>query len=225
MAKIKNRSLDENMVAELVARGIAGDTFRRLDNEKKGRIYSTAVHLFGKYGYDGLSVDEFCREASISKGSFFQYFPSKSHLLECSILIFEAYLNDWVSNIRSEENTVLARDRIRYLTQAMIVNLRFFPSEESFYLFVTQALDHSAIMLEGIDLERPFRNYVKDIILRGEETGEIRGDIDIEITSQICTLVISAFIKKHYHDHTVPRRALQDNLVSILFDGISGGEY
>lgn len=212
--------LDENLIAELAGRGIILDTFRRLPGAKKERVYRTAVELFGQYGYDGLSVDQLCAQAGISKGSFFQYFPSKSHLLEFTVLVFDGYLESVVEELRSNETAVLARDRLRYLYQALVVNSRLFAAEERFYLFLTQAVDHSAIALKGIDLERHFFSYVTDIIDRGVQTGEIRGDFDVALTGQLCSLVIGALVTRHYSGDRLPHRHMEEYLVSFLFDGI-----
>jgi len=171
--------LDENVIASLVERKVVSDTFRRLTPEKKNQIYRAAIRLFGKYGYDGLAVDEICRQAGISKGSFFQYFPSKSHLLEFAVLIFDDYLARMLEEIRNQEKVVLARDRLLYLYNSVAVNTRLFEDEQAFYLFMTNAVRHAAITVEGVDLERHFQDYINEIIERGEQTGEIRGDFDI----------------------------------------------
>lgn len=212
--------LDENLIAELVDNGIVLDTFRRLPSGKKERIYRTAVELFGEYGYDGLSVDRLCDQAGISKGSFFQYFPSKSHLLEFTVLIFDDYLESVVDELRSNETAVLARDRLRYLYEALVINSRLYAAEERFYLFVTRAVDHSAIALRGIDLERHFYSYVTDIIDRGVQTGEIRGDFDVALTGQLCSLVVGALVTRFYAGARQPHRHMEEYLVSFLFDGI-----
>ena len=210
--------LDENIIVELVRREMITDTFRRLSPEKKNLIYRTAVRLFGKYGYDGLAVDQLCREAGISKGSFFQYFPSKSHLLEFTILVFDDYLTRWMDELRKNEHAVLVRERLLYLYNALIA--KPFKNEEMFYLFVTNAMNHSGVELEGINLERHFNSYITEIINRGEETGEIRGDLEVEITSHLTSLIISALVERQYSGSQVPSRQLGDYLISFLFDGI-----
>ena len=212
--------LNENLISDLAANGTIGETFRRLTSDKKSRVYRTALRLFAEFGYDGLSVDQLCREAGISKGSFFQYFPSKSHLLEFTVLMFDDYLGRWVQALRQTETAALARDRIRYLCNALIVNSRLYRDEEQFYLFVTRALHHSAVALEGVDLERHFNDYVTDIVLRGEQTGEIRSDADAELTAHLVGLVVSALVKRGYADHSVRPQQMADYLISFLFDGI-----
>ncbi len=212
--------LDENVVAQLVKRKVASDTFRRLAPEKKELVYRAALRLFGEYGYDGLSVEQLCKEASISKGSFFQYFPSKSHLLEFALLVFDDYLAKWVAEVRRNEKAVLARDRLKYLYDALVVNTKFFSAEKSFYLFATSAIDHSAVAIEGIDLERHFHQHIAEIIERGEKTGEIRGDFDVEQTGYLVSIIMQALVSRHFSATRRPRLQTGAYLVSFLFDGI-----
>ncbi len=212
--------LDENVIADLVGRKVVSDTFRRLTPEKKELVYRASIRLFGKYGFDGLPVDRICREAGISKGSFFQYFLSKSHLLEFSILILDDYLEKWVAEMRRQENVALARDRLLYVYQSLVVNAKLHPHEQRFYLFVTHALDHAGVVLEGIDLERHFRRYIREIAARAVDTGEIRGDFEVELTEYLVSSIIEALVRRQFSGKRMPRLQTQEYLVSFLFDGI-----
>lgn len=212
--------LDENVVVELVERKVIADTFRRLAPEKKYQVYRAATELFGKYGYDGLSVNRICREAGISKGSFFQYFESKSHLLEFTVLIFDDYLAKWVADLRRTETVALARNRLAYLYDALVVNAKLHASEQQFFLFVTHGLDHAGVVLEGIDLERHFRAYVGEIVTRGVETGEIRGDVEVDLTGHLVSMLIESLLRRQFSGRFLPRRRTEEYLISFLFDGI-----
>jgi TetR/AcrR family transcriptional regulator len=214
--------IDENIVAQLVRRRVVADTFRRLPPEKKERIYTTAIRLFGIYGYDGLPVDRLCKEAGISKGSFFQYFPSKSHLLEFAILVFDDYFRRWVGDIRKAETAVLARDRLLHLYHAAVVNAKLYPAERVFYLFVTNATAHAAVAVEGIDLERHIAEYVREIITRGEQTGEIRGDIDVSMTAHLVSILLGELVGGEPKGKPTSGRPSGEALISFLFDGIKG---
>ena len=213
-------SLDENLVAELVRRGVVTDTFRRLSPDKKSRIYRIAIKLFGEYGHDGLAIDQLCDEARISKGSFFQYFPSKTHLLEFVILVFDDYLGKWVAEIRGSEKAALAREKLLYFYQALVVNSKLFKDEEKFFLFITSAMNHSAVALEGIDPQRHIFEYVNEIIERGVQTGEIRGDFEVELTGYLVSLVMEGLVRRQFTSARPHRRETEGYLVSFLFDGI-----
>lgn len=212
--------LDENVLVDLVEKGIVEDTFRRLKPAKRERIYRTSLRLFGEYGFDGWSIDRLCDEAEISKGSFFQYFPSKTHLLEFVVLIFDSYLARAVEEIKAHESTVLAKDRLLYLYDTLVVNTRLHDDEQRFYLFVTSGVLHTGVVLEGIDLSNHFRDYVVEIIERGVVTGEIRSDFDAELTGMLVSALIGGLVERRYTGGT-ERRQVNEYLATFLFDGIS----
>jgi AcrR family transcriptional regulator len=212
--------IDENLVVQLVRRKVVTDRFRRLPPEKKDLIYRAAIRLFGTYGYDGLPVDRLCTEAGISKGSFFQYFPSKSHLLEFAVLAFDDFLTTWLAEIRRQESAVLARDRLRHLYHAVVVNAKLFPAEKTFYLFITNASPHTGVQIEGIALERHFHKYVQEIIERGGQTGEIRRDVDPAVTGVLVSLVFGALVGRAYAGTRERRPLSSDYVLSMMFDGV-----
>ncbi|MDH4158096.1 MAG: TetR/AcrR family transcriptional regulator [candidate division Zixibacteria bacterium] len=212
--------LDENLIARLVQRGVATETFRRLTPDKKERLYHTTIELFGEYGYDGLSVDRICRLAGISKGSFFQYFASKSHLLEFDLLVLDERLGRWVGSIKVAEKAALARDRLVGLYRSVATQTELLPGEQKFYLFVTDAVAHAGIELEGIDPARHFHDCVTEIIRRGVQTGEVRGDLDAESTAYLVSLVIDGLIRAKYSQREIAHPDLKDRLASLLFDGL-----
>ena len=214
------QKFDENVLVELVEQGIVADTFRRLKPDKRERIYRTALRLFGEYGFDGWPIDRLCAEAGISKGSFFQYVPSKTHLLELVVLLFDNYLARAVDEIKMHESAVRAKDRLLYLYDTLVVNTRLHVDEQRFYLFVTSGVLHTGVVLEGIDLSRHFREYVHDIVERGVVTGEIRSDYDVLLTGHLVSALISGLVERRYTGSTSERRQIGEYLVTFLFDGI-----
>lgn len=61
--------------------------FFELENEKKKKIMDTGIAEFAKYGYADSSTNRIVKEAGISKGSLFKYFPNKEefyfYILDC----------------------------------------------------------------------------------------------------------------------------------------------
>ncbi|MGH8014736.1 MAG: TetR/AcrR family transcriptional regulator, partial [Candidatus Zixiibacteriota bacterium] len=190
--------LDENIVNEMVRRKIVSDTFRRLNSVKKEKLYLGGLLLFGKYGYDGLSVDKFCVHTRISKGSFFQYFPSKAHLLEFILLLFDKRLMMFIQQIKQGDPKILAKDRIGGLILALTSRGRLDVTEKIFYHFASNALYHSAVTVEGINIPRHLNNYVNDIIKRGIETGEVRGDYSPTVTGAIVATALNAVLTHYF---------------------------
>jgi AcrR family transcriptional regulator len=57
-------------------------TWRQKQAERlKDLIYNTALELFRERGYESTSVDRITARAGVAKGTFFNHFPSKDHVL------------------------------------------------------------------------------------------------------------------------------------------------
>lgn len=212
--------IDENTVAGLVKRGVVTDTFRRLKPEKKARIYAVAIDLFGRYGYDGLPVDRFCRDAGISKGSFFQYFPSKSHLLEMALLLFDQFVSEWIIELAISERSSLFKERLSHLFRALTTESTWAKSEWQFFQFADRGLAHSAVVVRGMDISRQVTEHISWIINRAAETAEIRTDLEPDIISAFVAASIGRLVAD-FHRST-PESAINIDrfLDTLLYDGI-----
>jgi AcrR family transcriptional regulator len=54
---------------------------RRPRPEVSDRLYRTALRRFRKHGFEETAVSSVTREADVAKGTFFNHFPTKEHLL------------------------------------------------------------------------------------------------------------------------------------------------
>ena len=52
----------------------------RQDNTSKQKLLETAMQLIWVSSYGSVGVDDICKRAGVSKGSFYHFFPSKSEL-------------------------------------------------------------------------------------------------------------------------------------------------
>lgn len=69
-------------------------TFLHLPEEKRNRIYQCALKEFAEHPYEKSSINRIIAEASISKGSFYQYFDNKGDLYSyCIVRLYEIVLN------------------------------------------------------------------------------------------------------------------------------------
>jgi AcrR family transcriptional regulator len=50
--------------------------------ELRAAIYAAAIAMFRKRGYNAASVDEIVAAAGVAKGTFFNFFPTKAHVLK-----------------------------------------------------------------------------------------------------------------------------------------------
>ena len=50
------------------------------------RILDSAVHLFSKHGYEGVTLDDLMRGAQLTRGAFYAHFDSKRKVYVEAIL-------------------------------------------------------------------------------------------------------------------------------------------
>lgn len=73
-------------------------TFYNLADDKKQRITDAIIKELDEYSYDDISINRIVKNASISRGSFYQYFDDKSDLLK---VILEGFSDELTENYKS----------------------------------------------------------------------------------------------------------------------------
>lgn len=86
---------------------------RMATDERRAQLIELALRLFSTRGFDDISIDEIAREAGISKGLLYHYFPSKKaffvaavevaaiRLLEATRTAAERDLGDPIGSLRA----------------------------------------------------------------------------------------------------------------------------
>ena len=92
-------------------------TWERLPEARRAAVREAAEAEFAARGYGHASLNTICREAGISKGSLFQYFPDKAdlyvHLAELACLRIRAVVEaeaaglDWEHDFRGSLDALL----------------------------------------------------------------------------------------------------------------------
>src|ERR1700681_4481686 len=59
----------------------APDRRQRRSSQTRERLFRAALDLFAKHGFADTTVEDITNAADVGKGTFFNYFPSKDHIL------------------------------------------------------------------------------------------------------------------------------------------------
>src|SRR6202158_2858317 len=76
------------------------DRRQRRSTELRTRLFRAALDLFAKQGFAETTVEDITSAADVGKGTFFNYFPSKDHLLIAFSDMQLGKLQDAVDNMR-----------------------------------------------------------------------------------------------------------------------------
>jgi len=196
----------------------SSDTRRSLTpkgKETRERIFSAAITLINRDGFDAVSLQEICTAAGVSVGSFYHHFRSKHDLLV-------AYVRE-----ESDEIAILyagltgsARERIRRTVHT------FF----SFYLVKGPAFVsafYAAILATRGELFLPrdfsLFSVLETALQEGKDGGEFRADLPIEVMqSLIVGLIWEITIRWTMKRETVGLLMEANRSVDVLLDLFAG---
>ncbi len=170
--------IDENLVVELERRGIVTATFRKLSPAKKAAVYGAALSELAQAVFEKASLDRIAGAAGISKGSLIQYFRHKEGLFQ---FVAEVYLSEYrvfLEDYFARENAVRSIDRIR---QFILGHLEYWEKGRGQFRFhLKLAYENDSGLTKAIlsKIREMRLEYLKTIVRRGVETGQIRKDLE-----------------------------------------------
>ena len=115
--------------------GQASKTFINLSEDKQRAILRSAVSEFARLGYQKASLNSIVRDASIAKGSLYQYFQNKEALFS---YIFEQFLQLVKKTVLDAESRN-SKDFFSRISQVLWAGIHFvdqFPDYFQVYLKV-----------------------------------------------------------------------------------------
>ena len=85
------------------------DLFSRIPEEKRNRIYDSAISEFASFGFVNANTNKIARNAGISVGSLFQYFVNKEDLFLTTVKYCAAILKKALEEILTDEEDILIK--------------------------------------------------------------------------------------------------------------------
>lgn len=148
------------------------DRRKRRSNETRERLFRSALQLFAEKGFAETTVEDITEAADVGKGTFFNYFPSKDHILLAFGEMQLGKLEAMIASARASGEPM--RQFLRSLgvrmTQEPVRNPAVIRALLQGYLSTTPV--RSAMM----DLQRRVQALHTEMIQHGQERGEIRDD-------------------------------------------------
>ncbi len=144
-----------------------------MKNPKRQQIVDTARNLFWKYGFRRVSIEEICREAHVSKMTFYKYFKNKDELVRNIIdLITGIAMNKYreimdsdISFIQKVEKSIQLK-----MESSNDMSREFF---DDFHRNASPVLREHFNKLVQSNLETIQKDYIK-----AQKKGDIRPDIN-----------------------------------------------
>lgn len=186
------------------------------NNSKREIIIVQAAKLFKEKGYKAASMRELATAVGVEAASLYNHINSKNDLLNAICMNVANRYTSNIDNIENETSTVIYKFEkiLRFHVKEMVVNY-----EE---VYVT---DHDWRNMEEPhlssyrEMRRNYRKRFAAIVQRGIDEKEIK-PIDANTIVMISINAIAAVDQWHRIVHKVNSKDLEDNIVTIITDGI-----
>lgn len=151
-----------------------------VSNPKRNQILETGKALFWKFGYKRVTIEEICKEAGVSKMTYYKYFTNKIDLVKTIMddilrVSLDKYKAIIASDLPYPEKVVemihLKKDQIEHM------------SSEFFKDYVQSGDPELISYLEQLSGES--MNLFMDDFMKAQENGDIRKDLKIEFLMYI----------------------------------------
>lgn len=167
--------------------------FSNLAREKRERITEAATREFARHGYEQANTNRIAREAGISVGALFKYFPTKA-----DIFLFVARRGAEIIEaktatiLESDEPVLEIVDKLVDLIGKTCVTER---ETVQMYQAMTAPGDRTFAKETAAELERYTLERYVDVLKRGQAAGEVRDDI---WATSLALLLDNQFISLQY---------------------------
>jgi len=157
---------------------IAGRRQRRAA-ETRERLFRSALQLFGERGFANVTVQDITEAADVGKGTFFNYFQSKDHVLGMMAEIQVARVNGAMALVAG------GRQSIRSVLHRLALKLAEEPGRSpELARAVISAFLASTVVREIVDRRiAEGRKVVAEFIAEGQRRGEINPRLDKEMVA------------------------------------------
>jgi len=190
---------------------------QRRSAELRERLFRAALELFARKGFVETTVEDITEAADVGKGTFFNYFPSKDHILlafgEMQLGKLEATIE--MARRTGEPMPEFLRSLGSRMTQEPTRNPAIIRALLQGYLSTTPVRE--AMM----DVQKRMHGLLSQMIQLGQERGEIRDDLPAAEIAHVFrqTIFGTLLIWSLYGDATLNSRI--ETAFNLLWSGLA----
>lgn len=193
------------------------DRRQRRSAEIRERLFRSALSLFAEKGFAETTVEDITEAADVGKGTFFNYFPSKDHIL---IAFGETQLGKLEAAIAEVQRT---KESIPQFLRTLGTRMTQEPARnpEIMRALLQAYLSTTPVREAMLDLQKRVQALHTQMIRMGQERGEIRNDLPAEEIAYAFrqTIFGTVLIWSLYGDATL--RARIESAFDLLWTGIA----
>ena len=167
---------------------------RKKDTSRR-KMIAAAVGLFNRHGLEAVTMDQIAEAADVARGTLYNYFPSRDAIVHAYLQqTFQDRSQDRIAQLRLLPDT---RSRLVYIFTVLVEGVR--RQGEIFEAFMVYRLKQVTSLRPPAEQEQTGLSLlIHEIIALGQQSGELRSDLDEEMLAGLFEYTLIAAIKPLY---------------------------
>ncbi|WP_102028339.1 TetR/AcrR family transcriptional regulator [Salirhabdus sp. Marseille-P4669] len=186
-------------------------------SELKDKIVETALLLFEKNGFHGVSVKEIVEYSGTSKGGFYHHFQSKDELLYKIHDTFISYVLEKANDaITTYQKPTL---QLKAIIHSFVKVFDLYKPHIS--VFYQESIYLKPHFEQQIKKKREaFKKIIFEVIDNGQQSGEFRSELPVEITGMSILGMVNWTYKWYKKDGPKTIEEIANVFTDIILQGI-----
>jgi AcrR family transcriptional regulator len=174
-------------------------------------LLAVAVTVFNERGYDGTSMEDLSQRLGISKSAIYHHVPSKDELLRMAINRALDGLFAVLDETRRLDAPAVAK--LEHLVRGSVVVLQ---DRLPYVTLLLRVRGNTEVERSALTRRRQFDRYVAGLVRQAEADGDVRPDIDPNVTARLLFGMVNSLTEWYRPAHS----DLADAVCAIAFDGL-----
>src|SRR6202140_2160723 len=193
------------------------DRRQRRAAEIRERLFRAALDLFAQHGFADTTVEDITNAADVGKGTFFNYFPSKDHILLAFAEMQLAKLQSIIENRRT------ARDPVPQFLRTLAIRLTEEPGRNPSIVraLLLANLSSTAVRESMRTNQARGHQLLTEFVEIGQQRGELRNDLPAGDIAHVFrqTVLGTLLVWSLYGDDSLATRI--STALDVLWQGLS----
>jgi AcrR family transcriptional regulator len=193
------------------------DRRQRRAAEIRERLFRAALDLFAQHGFADTTVEDITNAADVGKGTFFNYFPSKDHILLAFAEMQLAKLQSIIENRRT------TRDPVPQFLRTLAIRLTEEPGRNPSIVraLLLANLSSTAVRESMRTNQARGHQLLTEFVEIGQQRGELRNDLPAGDIAHVFrqTVLGTLLVWSLYGDDSLATRI--STALDVLWQGLS----
>jgi AcrR family transcriptional regulator len=179
-------------------------------------VLRAAVEVFNERGYDGASMEDLAKRLGVAKSAIYHHVSGKEDLLRMAL---DRALDGWAEAAgRARELDAPAIVRLEMLVRGTVAVLE---SRLPYVTLLLRVRGNTDVERAALARRRSFDKLVASLVEEAERDGDVRADVDPQVTARLLTGLINSIVEWYRPDgRPAAPVSIADAVCAIAFDGL-----